>query len=127
MLTLVTLMAAALFLLVLPLLLLKLAFKVVFGLILLPFKLLGLVFGLVLLPFKLLGLVLGMVFGVLGFAARAVFAGLGLVFSLGGALFVLAAALFVLVLIPLLPFLLLGLGIWLVVRAPARRDVLRVA
>jgi hypothetical protein len=99
MIALVALIATALMVLALPLLLLKLAFQVVFTLIALPFK--------------LVGLVLGLVFGVVGFVFRVLFSAAGLIFGL------LAAVVF-LVVLPLLPFVLLGLGIWLIVRQPGR-------
>ena len=99
MITLVVLLATALVILALPLLLLKVAFQVLFALIALPFK--------------LVGLVLGVVFGVVGFAFRVVFSAAGIVFGL-------LAAVVCLVLLPLLPFALLGLGLWLVVRSGQR-------
>ena len=54
-------------------------------------------FGLLFLPFKLLGVVLKIVFGVVGLVFRVLFSGVGLVFGL-------LAAVFCLVLLPLLPF-----------------------
>ena len=90
----------------LPLLLLQLVFKIVFGLIFLPFKLLGVVFR--------------VVFGVLGIALRVLFTGVGLVFAV-------LAAVFFLVLLPLLPFALLGLGLWLVFREARPRRALHIA
>jgi hypothetical protein len=98
------LMVAAVVLL--PLLILRVAF--------------GLVLGLLFLPFKLLGLVLKVAFGVVGLAFRVLFSGVGLVFGL---LAVVAAV----VLLPLLPFVLLGLGIWVAVRASRPHRTLRVA
>src|SRR6185436_17144595 len=98
------LMVAALFLL--PLLILRVAF--------------GLVFGLLVLPFKLLGLVLKIAFGVVGLMFRVLFSGVGLVFGL-------LAAVFFLVLLPLLPFALLGLGLWLILRESRPRRALHVA
>jgi hypothetical protein len=102
MLGLLTLAVVVLMILALPLLLLRLAFK--------------LVFALVFLPFKLLGLVLKIAFGVVGLVFRVLFSGVGLVFGL-------LAAVFFLVMIPLLPFVLLGLGLWLLLREarPSRR------
>ena len=91
------LMVAALFLL--PLLILRVAF--------------GLLFGLIFLPFKLLGVVLKIVFGVVGLVFRVLFSGVGLVFAL-------LAAVFFVVLLPLLPFALLGFGLWLVLRQSRR-------
>lgn len=103
----VALVATALMVLALPLLLLRLAFQVVSTLIALPFK--------------IVGLVLGLAFGVVGFVFRVLFSAAGLVFGL-------VAAVVVLVLIPLLPFALLGLGLWLVLRdTPRSRRTLSVA
>jgi hypothetical protein len=86
----------------LPFLILRVAFHVVFGL--------------VFLPFKLLGLVLRIASGTVGLVFRVLFSGIGLLVG------VLAFVAFVLVL-PLLPFALLGLGLWLVLREarPSRR------
>jgi hypothetical protein len=98
------LMVAAVVLL--PLLILRVAF--------------GLVFGMLFLPFKLLGLVLKVAFGVVGLVFRVLFSGVGLVFGL-------LAAVFVLVLLPLLPFALVGLGLWLVLREGRPRRALHVA
>ena len=104
---LLALVATALVVLALPLLLLRLAFRVVFTLIALPFK--------------ILGLVLGLAFGVVGFVFRVLFSAAGLVFGL-------LAAVAVLVLLPLLPFILVGLGLWLVLRQSHRpRRTLSVA
>jgi hypothetical protein len=80
----------------------------------------GLVFGLLFLPFKLLGLVLKVAFGVVGVVFKVLFSGVGLVFGL-------LAAVFFLVLLPLLPFALVGLGIWLVLRQSRPRRALHVA
>lgn len=90
------------------------------ALVALPLLLLRLVIGLVFLPFKLLGVVLRVVFGVVGLVFRVVFSGVGLVFAL-------LAAVFFLVLLPLLPFALLGLGLWLVLREGRPRRALHVA
>ena len=95
MLALVVLAAIVLGVLALPLLILRVAFK--------------LVFGLVFLPFQILGLVLRFVFGVAGLGVRVLFSGLGLVFGL-------LAAVLLIVMVPLLPFVLLGIGLWLVLR-----------
>ena len=100
--TLLTMAVIALGILLVPILLLKLAFH--------------LVVGLILLPFKLLGLVLGVVFGLVGVVFRVLSGVVGFVFSLGGALLAVAGVLAVLVVIPLLPFALIGLGLWLVFR-----------
>lgn len=107
MLGLAALMLIVLGILVLPLLLVRLALK--------------LFFGLILLPLKLIGLVLRIAFGVVGLVFRILFSGLGLVFGL-------LAAILCLVLVPLLPFVLLGLGLWLVLReARPSRGTLRIA
>ena len=106
MLTLVFLALMLAALIALPLLILKVAFQ--------------LVFGLILLPFKLLGVVLRVVFGVLGAVFGVLFSGVGLVFGL-------LAAVFFLVLLPLLPFALLGFGLWLVLREGRPRRALHVA
>lgn len=102
MLVLVILAAIVLGVLALPLLLLRIAFK--------------LVFGLVFLPFQILGLLLRIVLGVAGLGVRVLFSGLGLVLGL-------LAAVLVVVVVPLLPFVLLGLGLWLAFRhsRPSRR------
>jgi hypothetical protein len=90
------------------------------ALVVLPVLLVKVVFGLLVLPFKLLGLVFRVVFGVLGGLFRV---GFGLV-ALAGSL--LAVALCV-VLLPLLPFLLVGGFVWLVVQlARPRPTALRV-
>jgi len=90
------------------------------ALLALPLILLRLAIGLVLLPFKLLGVVLKVVFGVVGLVFKVLFSGVGLVFAL-------LAAVFFLVLLPLLPFALLGFGLWLVVREDRPRRALHVA
>jgi hypothetical protein len=93
---------------------------VVLALVWLPFLILRVAFhvviGLVLLPLKLLGLVLRIAFGVVGLVFRVVFSGIGLLAGL------LAFVAFVVVL-PLLPFALLAFGLWLVLREarPSRR------
>ena len=74
--------------------------------------------GLVLLPFKILGAVFHVVFGVVGGVFRVLFSGIGVV------LFVLAALAFV-VLAPLLPLLILGVGVWVVARAFRRPALVR--
>ena len=90
------------------------------ALVALPLLLLRLVIGLVFLPFKLLGVVLRVVFGVVGLVFRVLFSGVGLVFAL-------LAAVFFLVLLPVMPFALLGLGLWLVLREGRPRRALHVA
>jgi hypothetical protein len=95
-------LCALLALVLVPLLLLGVAFKVLITLILLPFKVVGaLVKGL-----------FGLVAGVFGLAAG----GIGLVFGL-------LVMLVVLVLLPLAPLLLLGGIVWLALKAgsPAAR------
>jgi hypothetical protein len=93
---------ALLLLAVVPFVLLAVALKVLFALILLPFKIVG----------GLLKGFLGILGGLFGLAAG----GIGLVFGLLGLLFVL-------VLLPLAPLLLLGGVVWLALKAfsPAAR------
>jgi hypothetical protein len=85
----------------------------------LPILLLSLVFrvalGVLLLPFHILGAVLKVFFGLAGGLFR-------LVFGAAGLLTFAAAAIFFMVFLPLLPFFIIGGGIWLVARAfrPAR-------
>jgi hypothetical protein len=69
----------------------------------------GLALGLVLLPFKLLGVVFRVVGGLLGVFLKVLFSGVGLVFGL-------LAAVFFVVLLPLLPLLVLGALIWAMTR-----------
>ena len=78
--------------------------------VVLPLLLLKLVLFVVLLPFKILGLVFKVLFGVVGVVGSVLMAVVGAVFS------VLAVA-FVVLLIPLLPLVVIGAGIWLVARA----------
>jgi hypothetical protein len=94
------------FLVILPLILLK----VVLGLIFLPFRLLGLVFR----------IVFGVTFGVVGLVFRLLFSAAGLVLAL---LVVVGVAL----LVPLLPVLLIGVGLWLLLRPTAPRPPLRLS
>ena len=90
------------------------------ALVVLPVLLVKVVFGLLFLPFKLLGVVFRVVFGVLGGLFRV---GFGLVALVGS---LLAVALFVVVL-PLLPFLLVGGFVWMVAQlARPRPSALRV-
>ncbi len=89
------------------------------GLVLLPILLLKLVLGLLFLPFQLLGFVFKLVFGVLGGLVRV---GFGLAMALVSILVVL----FCVVLLPLLPFMLLGAFVWLVARMARPRPALRV-
>ena len=88
--------------------------------VVLPLLILRLAIGLVFLPFKLLGVVLRVVFGVVGLVFKVLFSGVGLVFGL-------LAAVFFLVLLPLLPFALVGLGLWLVLRESRPRRALHIA
>ena len=89
------------------------------ALVLLPLLLLRLLIALVLLPFKLVGLVFRLVFGILGGIVKV---GFGLV----GFLFALMAVAVFLVLLPLVPFLLLGGFIWLLARLMRPQPPLRV-
>ena len=88
--------------------------------VVLPLIILRLAIGLVFLPFQLLGVVLRVVFGVVGLVFKVLFSGVGLVFGL-------LAAVFFLVLLPLLPFALVGLGLWLVLRESRPRRALHIA
>jgi hypothetical protein len=94
------------FLVILPLILLKL----VLGLIFLPFRLLGLVFR----------VVFGVTFGVVGLVFRLLFSAAGLVLAL---LVIVGVAL----LVPLLPFFLIGVGLWLLLRSSSPRPPLRLS
>lgn len=89
------------------------------ALVFLPLLLLKLVFGLVALPFKLVGLAFRVVFGVLGGLFRV---GFGIVGIVGG---ILAMAFFV-VLLPLLPLLLVGGFVWLMARLARPRPAVRL-
>jgi hypothetical protein len=91
------------FLVILPLILVKL----VLGLIFLPFRLLGLVFR----------VVFGITFGVVGLVFRLLFSAAGLVLAL---LVIVGVAL----LVPLLPFFLIGVGLWLLLRCSSPRPPL---
>jgi hypothetical protein len=97
---LVMLLVALGFLVILPLMLIKL----VLGLIFLPFKLLGLVFR----------VVFGVTFGVVGLVFRLLFSGVGLVLAL-------LVAVGVALLVPMIPIILIGVGLWLLVRSTTRR------
>jgi hypothetical protein len=94
------------FLVILPLILLKL----VLGLIFLPFRLLGLVFR----------VVFGVTFGVVGLVFRILFSAAGLVLAL---LVIVGVAL----LVPLLPFFLIGVGLWLLLRSSSPRPPMRLS
>lgn len=93
-------------------------------LVLLPLILLKLVLGLIFLPFKLLGVifrvVFGLTFGLVGLVFRILFSGVGLLL----ALFV---AVGVALMVPLLPFLLVGVGLWLLLRSSTPRSPLRLS
>lgn len=89
-------------------------------LVILPLMLLKLVLGLILLPFKLLGLVFRVVFGILGLVFGLLFSGVGLVLAL-------LVAVGVALLVPLLPIVLIGVGIWLLVRSSGPRTPLRLS
>jgi fucose 4-O-acetylase-like acetyltransferase len=89
------------------------------GLVLLPILFLKVLLSLLLLPFQLLGFVFKLVFGVLGGVVRV---GFGLAMALASLLVVL----FFVVLLPLLPFLLIGGFLWLVARLARPRPALRV-
>jgi len=80
------------------------------ALVVIPLLLMKLILFVVLLPFKILGLVFKVVFGLLGVVGSVLMAVAGLVFGL-------LALAFVFLLIPLVPFLVIGAGIWLLVRA----------
>ena len=75
--------------------------------------------ALLFLPFKILGFVLRLVTGILGAVFGLLFSGLGLGFAV-------LAFVAVAVLIPLLPLVVLGLGIWIVVRAARPRSAVQV-
>jgi len=87
-------------------------------LVILPLILIKLVLGLIFLPFRLLGLVLrvvfGVTFGLVGLVFRLLFSGVGVILAL---LVVVGVAL----LVPLIPIVLIGVGLWLLVRSTARR------
>ncbi len=93
-------------------------------LVLLPLILIKLVLGLIFLPFKILGaifrVVFGLTFGLVGLVFRILFSGVGLLM----ALFV---AVGVALMVPLLPFLLVGVGLWLLMRSPTPRPPLRLS
>ena len=93
-------------------------------LVLLPLILLKLVLGLIFLPFKLLGVifrvVFGLTFGLVGLVFRILFSGVGLLLGL-------LLAVGVALMVPLLPFLLVGVGLWLLLRSSAPRPPLRLS
>jgi len=93
-------------------------------LVLLPLILIKLVLGLIFLPFKILGVVFrvvfGLTFGLVGLVFRILFSGVGLLL----ALFVVVG---VALMVPLLPFLLVGVGLWLLLRSSTPRSPLRLS
>lgn len=89
------------------------------ALVFLPLLLLKALFALVFLPFRLVGLLLRIVFGTLGGVVRVGFGIVGMV----GAL--LAMAFFV-VLLPLMPFLVVGGFVWVVARLARPRPAVRL-
>jgi hypothetical protein len=78
----------------------------------------GLVLQILLLPVKLLGLAFKVVFGIFGVAAK-------LLFSVAGLAVGVVCAVLALVLVPLLPFLLVGGLVWLIARRPRPHAILR--
>lgn len=90
------------------------------ALLALPLIILRLAIGLVFLPFKLLGVVLRIVFGVVGLVFKVLFSGVGLLFGL-------LAAVFFILLLPLLPFVVLGIALYLILRESRPRRALHVA
>jgi len=89
-------------------------------LVILPLLILKVVLGLIWLPFKLLGFVLRLVFGL-------VFGVIGLVFSAAGVVLALLLAVGLALVVPLLPVLAIGFGIWLLVRAASPKPPLRLS
>lgn len=89
------------------------------ALVFVPLLLLKVLFGLIFLPFRLVGFVFRIVFGALGGLVRVGFGIVGLV----GALLAMA---FFFVLLPLMPFLLLGGFVWLVARLARPRPAVRL-
>jgi hypothetical protein len=89
-------------------------------LVLLPLLLLKVVFALIWLPFRLLGLVLRIVFGVL-------FGVIGVVFSGAGIVLAVILALGLALVIPLLPVFLIGFGLWLLLRSTTPKPPLRLS
>jgi hypothetical protein len=94
-------------------------FAVCAALVVLPVLLLKVFFSLLLLPFKLVGALFKVVFGILGGLFR-------VGFGLAVALFTLLAVAVVVVLLPLLPFLVVGGFVWLLARLARPRPALRV-
>ena len=89
------------------------------ALVLLPLLFLKVLFGLVVLPFKLVGLVFRIVFGLFGGLLRV---GFGLVAVVAALL----AMAFFLVLLPLMPFLIVGGFVWLLARLARPRPAVRL-
>ncbi len=75
--------------------------------------------GLVLLPFKLIGAIFQVVLGAFALVAKLLFGGLGLLLGLVGLIVGL-------VFLPLLPILAIGGLVWLIVRASRPRPALRL-
>ncbi|HLA78549.1 MAG TPA: hypothetical protein VJU18_13295 [Vicinamibacteria bacterium] len=88
-------------------------------LIAIPILIVKALVGLVLLPFKLVAVVFKLVFGAFALVAKLLFGGLGLLLGL-------AALVVGLIFLPLLPFLAIGGLIWLIVRASRPRPALRL-
>lgn len=79
-------------------------------LIAIPILIVKALVGLILLPFKLIGVVFKLIFGAFALVAKLLFGGLGLLLGLAGLVVGL-------VFLPLLPFLAIGGLVWLIVRA----------
>ena len=80
------------------------------AMVLVPLILLKLVFWVILLPFKLVGLLFKVAFGVVGLVGS-------ILMAVAGAVFGVIAVVLMALLIPLLPLALVAGGIWLLVRA----------
>ena len=87
--------------------------------VVLPLLLLKVLFALLFLPFKLVGALFNLVFGIVGGLFR-------VGFGLAVALFTLLAVVVVVVLLPLLPFLIVGGFVWLLARLARPRPAMRV-
>jgi len=88
-------------------------------LIAIPILIVKALVGLVLLPFKLIGAVFKVILGAFALVAKLLFGGLGLLLGVLGLLLGL-------VLLPLLPFLVIGGLVWLIARANRPRTDLRL-
>ncbi len=88
-------------------------------LIAIPILIVKALVGLILLPFKLIGVVFKLIFGAFALVAKLLFGGLGLLVGL----FCVAVCL---IFLPLLPFVAIGGFIWLIVRASRPRPALRL-